>query len=82
VEENLQLLPGCGYSVIGHFALPEDVWWNIYFVPVQERIQAMRERYAEDPAALEVLDGEQAEVDLYRRNSRWYGSAFFVLQRA
>lgn len=81
VEENLELLPRCGYSLLGHFTLPEDIWWEIYFVPVKERIEAMRERYADVPEALEVLDREQTDVDLYRRYSSWYGSAFFVLQK-
>ncbi len=34
------------------------------------------------PATLELaaLEQEQQEIDMYRRYSAWYGSAFFVMQ--
>lgn len=80
VEENLELIARCGYSVLGHFRLPDDAWWDIYFGPLDERIRVIRLRCSGDPALHGVLEKEQELVDLYRRYSGWYGSAFFVLQ--
>lgn len=80
LEENLEAIRGCGYSIIGHFLLPENAWWDHYFGPLSDRIGVLRARHSNDPRALEILDKEQALVDLYRRNSDWYGSAFYVLQ--
>ena len=81
LEENLDKIPGCGYSIIEHFLLPENAWWDLYFGPLNDRIEVLRERHADDPRALEVLDKEQALVDIYLKASTWYGSAFYVLQR-
>lgn len=82
IQENLDVIPSCGYVVIGHFALPEDAWWELYYGPLEERIRALREkRYKNDPISLAVLDKEQKEVDLYRKYSKWYGSAFYVMQK-
>jgi len=75
-------ITACGYSELGHFALPEDVWWIAYYGPLAERIQKLRQQYAGDAAAQKVLEQEQREVDLYWQHRAWYGSAFFVMQRS
>jgi SAM-dependent methyltransferase len=81
VSERLEQIPLCGYEVIGHFPVPEHLWWLDYYGPLEERIPTLRQKHAEDESALEVLVQAQAEVDLFKKYSRWYGSAFFVMQR-
>jgi SAM-dependent methyltransferase len=70
-----------GYRLIESFALPEDFWWNNYYGPLGRRIERLREKYSDNPGVLAILDGEQQEVDLFDRSSRWFGSAYFVMQR-
>ena len=82
VDENLKQIPGCGYDVIGHFALPEDAWWIEYYNPLGNRISKLREKYRDNPVALRELDNEQREIDMYRKYRRWYGSAFFIMQKS
>lgn len=81
VEDNLRTIPQCGYEVIGHFTLPEDAWWIEYYGPLEERISQLRRKYAGDARALEALDNEQKEIDMYRKYKSWYGSVFFVMQK-
>jgi len=80
VPENLKQIRACGYHLIGYFALLDDAWWTEYYRPLEKRIQKLRKKYAEDPAALAALDKEQREIDLFRKYNKWYGSAFFVTQ--
>jgi ubiquinone/menaquinone biosynthesis C-methylase UbiE len=82
VPRYLEQLPSCGYRPIGHFALPEGFWWENYYAPLQERIAALREKYAGEDAIQQILSREQREVYLYREHARWYGSAFVAMQRA
>jgi SAM-dependent methyltransferase len=82
ISENLGLIPGCGYRLIGHFPLPEEAWWIEYYSPLEKRIQNLRKKYKNNPRALAMLDNEQREIDLYRKYSKWYGSVFFVMQKA
>jgi SAM-dependent methyltransferase len=82
VSEYVDQIPGHGYDLIGHFALPEDFWWLHYFGPVEGRIQELRAKYAPDRAIQEALDQEQRIVDLYKKHARWYGSAFLVMQKS
>jgi ubiquinone/menaquinone biosynthesis C-methylase UbiE len=79
VHESLSIIKRCGYEAIGHFTLPEDAWWIEYYGPLEARIKELREKYADDPKALEVLDGESEEIEMYKKHSNWYGSVFFCL---
>jgi SAM-dependent methyltransferase len=81
IPDYLELIPGCGYKLIGHFTLPEDAWWIEYYGPLEERIQMLREKYADNLQALRELDGEQKEIDMYKKYYEWYGSVFFVMQK-
>lgn len=79
--ENLEQISGCGCDLIGHFALPEDAWWILYYGPLEKRIKKLRAKYVDDPKALTILDKEQREIDMYKNSHKWYGSAFFVMQK-
>lgn len=81
IPENLSLIPACGYEIIGHFVLPEDAWWVDYYNPLEKRLQRLREKYSDDPKALEVLGVEQAEIELFRKYHEWYGAVFFVMRK-
>ncbi len=81
VEENLKLIPGCGYDLIGHFTLPEDAWWIEYYGPLEKRIRGLRMKYIDDSKALGMLEKEQREIDMFKKYRKWYGSAFFIMQK-
>jgi SAM-dependent methyltransferase len=81
IDGNLNAMERAGYRPAGHFVLPEEAWWS-YYRPLEARLRALRTRHAGDPGALEVLDEEQREIDLYRRYSEFYGYVFYIGHRA
>ena len=81
IPENIECIRACGYGLVGHFALPEDTWWLEYYKPLEERVEKLRGKYADKPGALTVLEKEQHQIDLYKKYSQWYGSAFFIMQK-
>jgi SAM-dependent methyltransferase len=81
IEENLARLTAAGYRALGHFVLPESGWWEQYYHPMAARIAALRPHYPDNAAAQRALDGEQAEIDLYRRFAAWYGYVFYLMAR-
>ena len=81
IPECLEQISGCGYDLIGHFALPEDAWWIEYYGPLERRIKELRAKYIGDPEALLILEKEQREIDISKKYHKWYGSAFFVMQK-
>jgi SAM-dependent methyltransferase len=81
INDNIEIIERAGYRLLGHFPLPEDAWWHAYYGPLEERITALRVKYAGDREALAQLDDELVEIDMFRKYNRWYGSVFFVMQR-
>jgi len=81
IAGNLEQIAPQGYKLLGHFPVPEETWWLDYYRPLEERIRELQGKYAKDRAAQAFLDREQREVDLYKKYSRWYGSAFFVMRK-
>jgi SAM-dependent methyltransferase len=79
VQANLDALAAAGYRVVGHFVLPASAWWA-YYRPLEARLADFRVRCAGDAEALALIEGEQAEIDLYRRHGDSYGYVFYVAQ--
>lgn len=82
VAGNLALAPRCGDEVRGHFALPDSAWWGDFYTPMQQRVSALRPKYAGDADALRTLESITGEIDLHRRFGDPYGYEFFVLRPA
>ncbi|MBI1242031.1 MAG: methyltransferase domain-containing protein [Nostoc sp. RI_552] len=81
IEGNLKIIQNSGYKIIDHFVLPESSWWNYYYQPLEEKLQALRKHYQDDTEALEVINMEQLEIDLYRQYSQYYGYLFYIMQK-
>ena len=79
VRQKLNDIATCGYELLGYFSLDEQTWRNEYFAPMQKLINDARER-ADDPQTLGLLDKEQQEIDVFRRNPSACCSVFFVLR--
>jgi SAM-dependent methyltransferase len=74
-------IPRHGYHPINHFTVPEDFWWEDYFLPLENRLDELRKKYKDDDQVLRILENEQREVDLYKKYRRWYGSVYMVMQK-
>lgn len=80
IKKKLEVIPECGYDLLGYFPLGEDVWWIEYYGPLKKRVQELSAKYAEDPEALRVLDKKRNEIAMVKRNPRDYCSVFFVMR--
>ena len=74
----LEQVAACGYDIAGHFTLPDEAWWTHYYRPMEKRLAALREKYASDPKALDILADHQMEIDTHRNYSEYYGYEFIV----
>lgn len=81
IEENLETIEKCGYEIIDYFPLPEDAWWEFYYDPLQERLKKLEIKYQDNPKAMESINEEWIEIDIFKKYNDWYGSVFFVMQK-
>ncbi len=81
LDDDLAAIRDCGFTLVGHFTLPDDAWWDDFYTPMEKRIAELRGTYAGDPEASGILDQLAAEPELHRRYSAFYAYEFFVARR-
>ena len=70
-----------GFSLEGHFTLPDEAWWDDFYTPMERRIEELRGNHAGDAEALAVLDQIAEEPETHRRHSAYYAYEFFIAGR-
>jgi SAM-dependent methyltransferase len=77
VSQNIEVLNRSGFELIKTFTLPESDWWD-YYKQNTKKLPLLREKHKSDPEALEVLDFEDKEMEMYRKYSEYYGYVFYL----
>ncbi len=67
-------------SLVDTFRLPEEGWWENYYVFMLARIGELKKTHGNDPARAILLDTLREEAETYRKFKRYYGYTFFILQ--
>jgi SAM-dependent methyltransferase len=81
VPDILAAIDKSGLSLVGHFTLPDEAWWDDFYTPMLLRIEELRGKYAADAEALAVLDQLAQEPAMHQRHSDYYAYEFFVVRR-
>jgi ubiquinone/menaquinone biosynthesis C-methylase UbiE len=81
IESNLELIKKCGYNILDYFALDDDAWWDFYYNPLEKRLIKMRKKYKKNKKALDLIESEQKEINLYKKYNKWYGSVFYIITK-
>jgi ubiquinone/menaquinone biosynthesis C-methylase UbiE len=80
IDENVQRIEQAGYWCVATFPLSSQGWWDNFYVPMEREIQRLRQHYRNDPAAVDALEGEYREIELYQEYSAYYGYVFYIMQ--
>jgi len=72
----------CGYELINHFVLSEDIWWNEYYAPLEKKCNEVREKHTSDQKTIAVLNDDKREIDTFKREPNRYRSVFFIMRRS
>ena len=82
LEGDLAAIRSWGFTLVGHFTLPDEAWWDEFYTPMEARIAELRGTYAGDPEAAVILEQLAAEPGMHRRHSQFYAYEFFVAQHS
>jgi ubiquinone/menaquinone biosynthesis C-methylase UbiE len=80
IDEKLEQISSCGYELLGHFLLNEDVWRAEYFVPLEKLIAETLSECADEPKIFEAIGSSQREIDMFDKNPELNSSVFFIMQ--
>jgi SAM-dependent methyltransferase len=74
-----EIIRSAGYSLIGSFRLPDTGWWDHYYSPLTDRIEVLKDKYANNHDAQSIIQGLEREMEIHRKYSKEYGYSFFIL---
>ena len=72
----------CGYELINHFILSEDIWWNEYYAPLEKKFNEVRAVRTSNQKTIAVLSDDKREIDMFKREPERYRSVFFIMRRS
>ena len=78
VSDVIAAIERSGLSLIGHFTLPDEAWWDDFYTPMEAGIGELRRKYGHDSEALNVLDQLAQEPEMHRKYSDYYAYEFFA----
>jgi ubiquinone/menaquinone biosynthesis C-methylase UbiE len=68
-------------KLLGYFNLDEQTWRKEYFFPMQRLINETRSQHAGDSDILALLDKEQKEIEVFKKDPASCCSVFFVMRK-
>lgn len=80
-EGNISLIQKAGYRLIDHFVLPPEAWWDDYYFHIENKLSLLKIKYQNEPEAMEVIEYEELEIELYRKYHDYYGYVFYIMQK-
>ncbi len=81
IHQKLKHISSCGYEILGHFTLSEDIWWAEYYGPLERRINDILMKYIDESKDFVEFDSEQQEIEMFKKNPKLFRSVFFVMQK-
>ncbi len=81
VQGNINIIKTQGYDLLANFTLSQSAWLENFYLPMGENLEKMNAKYKGDRIALNVFGTMQAEIDIYKNYSDYFGYEFFVLQK-
>lgn len=81
INKKLQQISDCGYELLEHFLLSEDIWWNEYYEPLEKHINDLRIKYADENKDVQKLEKEEQEIDMFKKNPELFKSVFYILRK-
>lgn len=80
VADILKAIDDGGFTLIDHFTLSDEAWWDDFYTPMEHRIRQLQQqpRYADDPEAIAALAELAREPEMHRQYGDYYGYEFFV----
>lgn len=79
IQGNLEIINAVGYDLIDYFILPENAWWDDYYLPLEQQIGNLQSEYKNNAQAQELFEILRLEIDMFRKFSNYYGYVFYII---
>ncbi|HUU44873.1 MAG TPA: methyltransferase domain-containing protein [Acidobacteriota bacterium] len=82
LQRKIELTHTCGYTILGQFELPPDIWWNEYYAPLKRELETLKGAGSLDQRVANEMKTAEREIAEFDSESDRFSSVFFVLKRA
>jgi ubiquinone/menaquinone biosynthesis C-methylase UbiE len=82
LTEKRRQISQCGYELINHFVLSEDIWWNEYYSLLDKKLNEIWIKHASNVKTVTIMDNDQREIDTFKQEPKRYRSVFFVMRKS
>lgn len=82
IAQNLEMIGALGFTLVDHFILPPEAWWDNYYTPLENRLVQLRKKYLENDQAMELIEFVQLEIDIYRKYPDFYSYVFYIIRNS
>mgnify|MGYP000745985583 CR=1 FL=1 len=80
-SNKIQQLESNGYTLCGYFYLSEKSWVDEYYRPLQSGFESFLDRHNHSAQAKEVIEMNQAEIELYNKFKAYYSYGFYIARK-
>ena len=77
----IKILEDNGFSLVGYFALSEKSWLENYYTPMEDRFESFLSRHKNESAAMQLVETERHEMDLYKKYRDFVSYGFYVARK-
>jgi SAM-dependent methyltransferase len=70
-----------GYTIVGQFELSQSVWWNKYYLPLKERLAALKANTPKGNPVIENIKMAEREIREFDFENDLYASFFLILKK-
>jgi len=81
VKNRIELIQNEGFHLISNFTLPKSSWLDSYYLPMEEELSRLNNKYQGNDIALSIFEDMKTEMNFYKNFSHVYGYEFFIMQR-
>ncbi|MCB0377896.1 MAG: methyltransferase domain-containing protein [Bdellovibrionales bacterium] len=77
-SEKIRILEESGFKLLGYFPLPISCWSENYYAPLQSRFSSFLEQQGNSKEALQLIEMEKNEIELYEKFKDYYSYGFYI----
>ncbi len=80
-DEKLAEIKSNGYDLVSYFHVSGEEWWLNFYLPLEKVVEQLKNQFINVDEIMSVLEIEQKEIDVIRRDPESFGSVFFIMQK-
>ncbi|MCB1141706.1 MAG: class I SAM-dependent methyltransferase [Leptospiraceae bacterium] len=81
IRGNLSIIESLNYKLVGLFVFPEYSWFNLYYTPLEEKINHLRKGLRPEGEDLKILEETEKEISMFKLYSNTYSYVYYILQK-